>query len=479
MTAQSGRRPSPWDQSIGDANDVADHQARKSTLTGDPGAFMELVGRHAGRCLRVARQVLRDEALAQDAVREAYLDLWRHAGRFDAARSITGPWLVNLTLRRAVHRVRLERARARPPGAVPDLPSEYNLKDETHLRLLGGQTAALLRELPEAQRRCLMLAYWGGYTMVEIGTLLDLPVGTVKTRCRTAVQRLQSLMHERGLDPPGRSQVCQAAVEMTVKGSGHVPQSPPERHPPQARDLDATQRDQAAELRDDAAGDRHMQADLRDVAAARRDELTQEHLVTSNTAKQLVVLYVSSQRKAAADRLHASADRHAAGRDRIDAAKDRQASAADRRQASLDPLTGAYTRAAGFTELRRDVDRARRESDPLTLAFVDVDGLKTICDTHGHAAGDRALSLVVQALRVHLRAHDLVIRFGGDEFLCSVSGMDQTDLTERLAHVSRALQDSDEPVGISVGLATLGPEETVDELFARADADFYATRKRR
>ncbi len=273
---------------------------------------------------------------------------------------------------------------------------------------------------------------------------------------------------------------------MTVNGPGHRSQTPPELHPPEARDLDAILRDQAAELRDDAAGDRHMQANLRDVAAARRDELAQERLVTSYTAKQLVVLYVNAQRKAAADRRYAAADRtsdaedrYAAGRDRSDAATDRQAGAADRAEASLDPLTGAYARAAGFTELRRDVERARREGETFTLAFVDVDGLKAINDAHGHAAGDRALMRVVQALRAHVRGHDLIIRFGGDEFLCAVTAMDQTELATRLAHVRRALEDNDEPVRMSVGLATLGPEETVDELFERADAAFYASRKRR
>ena len=106
-----------------------------------------------------------------------------------------------LTHRRAVDRVRFEQHRPRPTDAIADLSNDYNLEDEAHQTLLGAQTVELLRELPEGQRRCLMLAYWGGYTMTEIAKLTDTPVGTVKTRCRTALQRLRDLIRERGLDP--------------------------------------------------------------------------------------------------------------------------------------------------------------------------------------------------------------------------------------------------------------------------------------
>jgi diguanylate cyclase (GGDEF)-like protein len=259
-----------------------------------------------------------------------------------------------------------------------------------------------------------------------------------------------------------------------------------EPHAPEARDLAGLARDHRGEARDDAAANRTMQSDQRDVEAARRDELADELLAKDHTPEQLLSLYLLTRRPASADRQMASAerqaateDRLAAARDRKDAASDRLASAADRDEASLDPLTGAYTRGSGFKELRRDVDRARRAQESFTLAFVDVDGLKAINDAHGHAAGDRALKHVVQALRAHLRAHDLIIRFGGDEFLCAIASMDETELSIRLAHVSQTLRDTSEQVHITVGLATLRADESVDELFSRADAAFYATRNRR
>ncbi|HEV7806132.1 MAG TPA: GGDEF domain-containing protein [Solirubrobacteraceae bacterium] len=106
-----------------------------------------------------------------------------------------------------------------------------------------------------------------------------------------------------------------------------------------------------------------------------------------------------------------------------------------------------------------------------------VDGLKATNDSRGHAAGDRMLS-VVDALRAKLRPHDLVIRFGGDEFLCVVSGLSPQDAATRLALVNLALAASPEHGSITVGLAALEAADTARELVARADAALYEERQR-
>jgi len=272
-------------------------------------------------------------------------------------------------------------------------------------------------------------------------------------------------------------------------GRDHAPPVPgsfSDPHSPDGRDLAAAERDLLGEARDDAAGDRSLQADLRDLAAARRDELAEDVLAQDYSLGQLLDLYLLTRRHASAERTRATAERHAAtedrlmaARDRHDAADDREMSAGDRREASLDFLTGAYTRAAGFKELHRDVARARRDNESFTLAFIDVDGLKATNDRHGHAAGDRALTRVVQALRAHLRQHDLIIRFGGDEFLCAVASMDDAGVEARLALVRHSLGQADEQVHITVGLATLRPDESAEALVERADAAFYAIREGR
>lgn len=256
----------------------------------------------------------------------------------------------------------------------------------------------------------------------------------------------------------------------------------PEPAAAEARDLAAALRDEAAERRDAAAGERALQADQRDVVASEGDD---EDLLGTDP-DELRALCLELRRSAGAERQRASADRRAEAEDRIaaawdrrGAAQDRRASAADRDEASLDPLTKAYNRAAGRTELGRDITRARRAGTSFVLAFLDVDGLKRVNDALGHAAGDRALVRVVQQLRAHLRPHDLVIRFGGDEFLCGMASMDDPELRNRLEHVSRGLASTAEPVSVTIGLSTLRPDDEVDDLIRRADAALYALRRRR
>ncbi len=98
---------------------------------------------------------------------------------------------------------------------------------------------------------------------------------------------------------------------------------------------------------------------------------------------------------------------------------------------SIDELTGAYRRDAGIVELVRETARAKRTQEPLVLAFVDVDGLKATNDTQGHAAGDRILCTVVDVIRAHLRSYDLVVRYGGDEFVCAFADMTIEEAGER------------------------------------------------
>ena len=89
-----------------------------------------------------------------------------------------------------------------------------------------------------------------------------------------------------------------------------------------------------------------------------------------------------------------------------------------REQAAFDDLTGALRRGAGIAAVDREVARARRHKSPLALAFVDIDGLKAANDRRGHAAGDKLIKGLAAALREGLRDQDLLVRYGGDEFVC-------------------------------------------------------------
>ena len=128
-------------------------------------------------------------------------------------------------------------------------------------------------------------------------------------------------------------------------------------------------------------------------------------------------------------------------------------------------------------ELEREIARARRTEQPLALAFLDVDQLKAINDSGGHAAGDQALVEVAHAVKAQVRPYDLTIRYGGDEFLCACSGLEATEVTRRLALVNTALAEAPRHASITAGITMLRSDDTADDLIARADAALYRERQ--
>ncbi|HEX3460386.1 MAG TPA: GGDEF domain-containing protein [Acidimicrobiales bacterium] len=215
------------------------------------------------------------------------------------------------------------------------------------------------------------------------------------------------------------------------------------------------------------AEQRDHDAELRDRAAEKRDRAAEfsEALGAAGTSDGTLSRSALARRDAASDRWRAS--------------QDRAAGAAEREHASMDGLTGVYMRAAGFVQLEREMARARRSRQPLALAFVDVDGLKAVNDSRGHAAGDRLLVDVAKTLGAHLRSYDLIIRYGGDEFLCAVSGLDADQTFERITSVNAALADSGERGSVTVGVAELQPDDSLEELIRRADTCLYRERQQR
>ena len=182
---------------------------------------------------------------------------------------------------------------------------------------------------------------------------------------------------------------------------------------------------------------------------------------------------------ALADRGAGASRRVRAERDRDIALADRGASAEERASAFVDHLTGAYLRGAGLMELEREISRTRRSGLPLVLAFVDVDHLKVINDTLGHAAGDRLLFDVANSFRANLRSHDLIIRYGGDEFVCVFSGLEMSEATKRLALITAAVAEGPQHGTVTVGLTLLRADDSPEDLVARADAALYRARSRR
>jgi len=256
-----------------------------------------------------------------------------------------------------------------------------------------------------------------------------------------------------------------------------------------ARDAAAESRDRRAEERDEIANVRDAEADARDWASETSDAWDRSegaigpHFGRPKSGADptdggaAVEAGVSDRTLASWDRKGAQGDRAEAAGDRQAASADRCASASDRIAAGLDELTGAHRRGAGFVELQREMARARRAQQHLVLAFIDVDGLKAINDSRGHTAGDRVLQEVVATLRAKLRPYDLIVRFGGDEFLCAIPGVSMGESVERLAAVNIALAHSPEPGSVTVGLADMQVNDSFQDLIGRADAALYQQRQ--
>jgi diguanylate cyclase (GGDEF)-like protein len=231
---------------------------------------------------------------------------------------------------------------------------------------------------------------------------------------------------------------------------------------------------------DRLANDRDAQADARDRAAEARDERADardEQAEARDRAAGVGGAGAAIDRAAALrDRVASASDRERASDDRRTASSDRVRSARERTASSIDGLTGALHREAGIVELERDMARARRTDQPFALVFVDVIGLKDTNDSLGHAAGDWLLRETSESIRARLRSYDVIVRFGGDEFVCGLLGMTLADAAARLSLVSADLARTQQ-TAITVGLAELRAGDVLSDLVARADDAMYKARQ--
>ena len=281
-------------------------------------------------------------------------------------------------------------------------------------------------------------------------------------------QAASDLDHEHGVDSPAHERTTAMRAGATK-----------ERHEVgELRDETANQRDQSAKKRDELAAQRDREADLADeraLALDNSDGLSDRHTLR---LQELRGRAAESRKRAASYRERATRDRRLAARDRELAARDRLQAKHDREQAGTDELTGARRRGVGVEELQREIDRARRTEESLVVAYIDIDGLKAVNDSRGHAAGDELLREVVEGLKRHMRSYDLVIRLGGDEFLCVLPGVSFDEVHRRLDELGNELAAEPVAGSVSVGLADLGDEETAQQLIDRADSSLLAGRRR-
>jgi RNA polymerase sigma-70 factor (ECF subfamily) len=167
----------------------------------DDDALAALYDRFGRVAYSLALKVLRDQALAQDAVQDAFLTAWRTAAGYDPARAKPSTWLLTLVHRRAIDIVRREeRRRTDPLEDDTPQPLAEATEDEAAIREQRQLVQHALRQLPDEQREALELAYYGGFSQSELADRLGLPLGTIKSRMFTGLTRLRGLLKEAGMD---------------------------------------------------------------------------------------------------------------------------------------------------------------------------------------------------------------------------------------------------------------------------------------
>jgi len=168
-------------------------------VKGDRRAFELLYDRYAATIFGLALRMLGDREMAEEAVQEIFVRVWRRLGSFDQSRAFA-PWLFGIAHNYCIDELR--RRKVRPQfvyeddenSVLSDIPDELDVGEAAILAEQGQIVRAALEQLPEEQRQALLLAYFGGLTQQEIAVKLGNPLGTVKTRMRLGLQKLRALL---------------------------------------------------------------------------------------------------------------------------------------------------------------------------------------------------------------------------------------------------------------------------------------------
>jgi RNA polymerase sigma factor (sigma-70 family) len=176
-------------------HDATDEVLLEQVGQGDDEALTHLTNRHGRAAFSLALRVIRDPNLAEDAVQDAFLDLWRRVRVYDAKRSTARGWILTLVHRRAVDLVRREHHhRLLHRHAGPDEPPHPSAEDAAELRRRRRQVQHALARLPAIERQALELAYYGGLSQSQIARHLGQPLGTIKARTFKGLRRLRELL---------------------------------------------------------------------------------------------------------------------------------------------------------------------------------------------------------------------------------------------------------------------------------------------
>ena len=183
-----------------DVTQLSDEALLEAVAQSDEPALAELYDRFGRISYGLALRVLRDPTLAEDAVQDAFLQVWRSADRFEPGRAKVSTWVLTFVHRRAVDLVRREeRRRTEPVESAPE-PVQPGADEDVEDRSRRQIVQEALRRLPKEQRQAIELAYYGGLTQTELAERLGQPLGTIKSRMFTGLRQLRGLLDEAGFE---------------------------------------------------------------------------------------------------------------------------------------------------------------------------------------------------------------------------------------------------------------------------------------
>jgi RNA polymerase sigma-70 factor (ECF subfamily) len=184
---------------------LADEELMERVAGNDADAFEVVLERHADAAFSLAYRICGRRSLAEDIAQEAFLSIWRSGARYDRARGSVRTWTLGIVHNRAVDALRRsgvhDRRRASDEGIEETLVAPERTESQALDNAVSHEIRGALGELPAEQRRVIELAYFGGFTHLEIASMLDTPVGTVKGRMRLGLNKLRG--HLQGWEAVG------------------------------------------------------------------------------------------------------------------------------------------------------------------------------------------------------------------------------------------------------------------------------------
>jgi len=179
--------------------DSSDAELLRAVAGGDEAALASIYDQYASILLGLLLRILHSRGEAEDVLQEVFLQVWRRAGDFDESRGRGFTWLVTLARSRAIDRLRALDSRSRTAAASASEPSDFvsDASADTFRAEQREIVQAALAQLPDEQRRTLLLAYEEGLTQTEIAERMGQPLGTVKTRTRSGLLKLREMLRDK------------------------------------------------------------------------------------------------------------------------------------------------------------------------------------------------------------------------------------------------------------------------------------------